>query len=328
MCMRFPSLGFAPKQVFRSDFRAEWFGVGVFLSFAAIWAYGIHFSLIVRWHDLLLPCCVVVAIVIAHVLRSERASLVAEYFLLTTVATAVFGLLSYLSMTTGRPLVDGALFATDRDIGFDWLANYRWLLHHALTAKVFEIAYDSLVYQGLYFGVIFGLMGRREQMREMFWLVAVSGLFTCVGAALFPAFGPFKLFGVKAEFLPVMAQLRSGTLRFALTNMTGVVSFPSFHTTMALLYVYGFRRTGAIGWLIAGLNAVMILAIPFFGGHYLVDMLGGGSVALASFAIVRPWPIIASMAVSGREYAAINSYSPFEGSAASLTEKQDQPNPA
>ncbi len=29
--------------------------------------------------------------------------------------------------------------------------------------------------------------------------------------------------------------------------MTGVVSFPSFHTTMALAYVYGFRRTGAIG---------------------------------------------------------------------------------
>jgi membrane-associated phospholipid phosphatase len=198
-------------------------------------------------------------------------------------------------------------------------------LHHALPAKILEIAYDSLVYQGLYFGVLFGVMGRRRELREMFWLVGVSGLFTCAGAALFPALGPFKAFGVKAEFLPVMEQLRGANLHFALSNLTGVVSFPSFHTTMAVLYMYGFRRTGAIGWMIAVLNVVMIAAIPFFGGHYLVDMFAGGAVALVSVAIVKAWPTIVSPPVFSREYAVIRLYDGMlEDIAARLSHQRDQ----
>jgi hypothetical protein len=323
--MRSCRVSFAPELIFRSDFAAEWVGVAALAIGTAAWALNIKFDLSVQWHDALLPCGVILAVMLAHVLMSRRASLVAEYFLLTAAATAVFGVASYLSMTTGRPLADGALMAADHAIGFDWPANYRWLLHHAMTAKVLEIAYDSLVYQGLYFGVLFGVMGKRRELREMFWLVAVSGLFTCAGAALFPALGPFKAFGVKAEFLPVMEQLRGETLHFALSNLTGVVSFPSFHTTMAVLYIYGFHRVGAIGWMIAGLNVVMMAAIPFFGGHYLVDMFAGGAVALASVAIVKAWPAIASPTVPSGEYVAIRLYDGLlEDVAARLSHQRDQ----
>jgi hypothetical protein len=322
--MRSLQVSFAPRQVFRSDFAAEWFGVGVLALTTAIWARTINFDLAVQWHDVLLPCGVMVAVMLAHVLMSRRASLVAEYFLLTAIATAVFGVASYLSMATGRPLADGGLMAADRAIGFDWFVHYRWLLHHAAAAKILQIAYDSLVYQGLYFGVLFGVMGKRQELREMFWLVAVAGLFTCAGAALFPALGPFKTFGVKAEFLPAMAQLRSGNLHFALSRLTGVVSFPSFHTTMALLYIYGFRRAGAIGWVMAVLNVVMMPAIPFFGGHYLVDMLAGGAVAIASLAVVKAWPVLTSPAVPSREYAPIGLYDGlFEGGAARLSQQRE-----
>jgi membrane-associated phospholipid phosphatase len=130
-------------------------------------------------------------------------------------------------------------------------------------------------------------MGRRGDLRQMFWLVVISGLITCAGAAFFPALGPFKAHGIKAEFLPVMEQLRAGNLHFALSNLTGVVSFPSFHTTMALLFIYSFSRAGTIGWLLAMLNVVMLPSIPFFGGHYLVDMAGGAAVALGSLALVK-----------------------------------------
>ena len=282
-------ISFAPREVFRSDFTGEWLVVFAIAGLALLWALCIGFDLAFRWDDFLLPCLVVVAVLLAHAFRSERMSLVTEYFLLTVAATAVFGVLSYLSMTTDRPLVDDALMAGDRAIGFDWHTNFRWLVHHGAVARILQIAYDSLIYQGLYFGVLFGLMGRRRELREMFWLVAIAGVMTSAGAALFPAFGPFKTFGVKAEFLPAMEQLRSGHLHFALASLTGVVSFPSFHTTMALLYMYGFSRAGAIGWLVVALNILMLPAIPFFGGHYLVDMFAGTAVAFASRAIVKTW---------------------------------------
>ena len=87
-----------------------------------------------------------------------------------------------------------------------------------------------------------------------------------------------------------MERLHGGELHFALAKLTGVVSFPSFHTTMALLYLYGFSRAGAIGWVAAFLNVAMLPAIPFFGGHYLVDMFAGAAVAVVSVVIVRTWP--------------------------------------
>jgi membrane-associated phospholipid phosphatase len=129
--------------------------------------------------------------------------------------------------------------------------------------------------------------------------VFVAGLLTSAGAALFPAFGPYVTFGEQnhGAFLPDMMRLHAGRdLHFALTNLTGVVSFPSFHTTMALVYIYGFRKTGAVGWAIAVLNVAMLVSIPFFGGHYLTDMIAGAGVALASVAAVRFAPrVIAAL---------------------------------
>jgi membrane-associated phospholipid phosphatase len=74
--------------------------------------------------------------------------------------------------------------------------------------------------------------------------------------------------------------------------MTGVICFPSFHTTMALASIYAFRRTGIIGICVAGINSAMLFAIPFVGGHYLVDMIAGAGVALVSIAAVAWCPFI------------------------------------
>jgi membrane-associated phospholipid phosphatase len=126
----------------------------------------------------------------------------------------------------------------------------------------------------------------------MFWLVLAMGLLTSAGALLFPALGPYNIFhaGPPDSFVPEMLHLKSGKdLTFALGHMTGVVSFPSFHTAMALAYVWGFRRTGPIGWAIMALNLVMLISIPYFGGHYLADMIAGAVVMLLSLAATRLW---------------------------------------
>lgn len=292
------------QEILRTDFPAEWLGISVIALLAAIWGWHAHFDLAVRWSNLFLPAVAILAIIATRLVASRRASLVTEYFLLTVVATAVFGVVSYLSMTTGRPLADNSLMAADRAIGFDWNASYQWLTHHARVATVLQFAYNSLVYQGLYFGVLFGIMGKRRELEEMFWFVLVAGIITSAGAALFPALGPFKTYGVRSEFLPVMEQLRAGNLHFALGKLTGVVSFPSFHTTMAILYMYGFSRAGAIGWVAAILNLVMLPAIPFFGGHYLVDMFAGGAVAALSLGIVKTWTALQHPATPLRDLIA------------------------
>jgi len=286
-------LRFDPRRILHSDFLPEWAGAALILIVAAAWAAAIGFHLTVTWHDGTLLLAALALVLATHVFGSHRFGLIAEYFALSVLATAAFGILSYLSMTTGRPLVDNDLQAADRALGFDWLAGFHWLQAHPAPAKILQTVYDSLIYQGLYFGVLFGLMDRKANLKEMFWIVFAAGLFTSAGAALFPAFGPYKMFGLESHgaYLPDMMRLHGGhDLRFELSKLTGVVSFPSFHTTMALVYIYGFRRAGVIGWLVGALNALMLVAIPFFGGHYLVDMIAGAGVMLASLGVVKAWP--------------------------------------
>jgi membrane-associated phospholipid phosphatase len=54
---------------------------------------------------------------------------------------------------------------------------------------------------------------------------------------------------------------------------------PSYHTVMAIVFTYAFRRTGWIGRAIAGLNVVMLPSILVIGPHYLVDMIAGAAIA-------------------------------------------------
>lgn len=71
-------------------------------------------------------------------------------------------------------------------------------------------------------------------------------------------------------------QLRDGTMHvFDLGNMQGLVSLPSYHTALALIFVRSMRWT-RVGFVVACvLIGLMILSTPTEGGHYLVDMAAG-----------------------------------------------------
>lgn len=278
----------------RIDFALEWAALAGLAALDLLWARAIGFHLMVGWSDGKLVGAGIIVMILLRLFWS-RGGMMAEYFSLTAAATAVFAVLSYLSLTSSGALVDAQLLAADRILRFDWMAGYHFLLVHPAILAVLKFAYESMVYQALYFCVLFALMGNKRHLREMFWLVLVTGLLTSAGVVLFPALGPFKAFGVvpaSGSFIPEMEHIKSGRdLNFTMSRMTGVVSFPSFHTAMSLAYVWGFRGTGPIGWAIAGLNLLMLCAIPWYGGHYLVDMIAGAATMLLSLALVKTAPL-------------------------------------
>ena len=61
-----------------------------------------------------------------------------------------------------------------------------------------------------------------------------------------------------------------------------------------------FRGTGPAGWAMAGLNLVMLFAIPFFGGHYLMDMIAGAATMPLSLAMVKYGPVLWAMRGMGQ----------------------------
>lgn len=272
-----------------SRFAPEWLLVAALALVMVPWARAIGLTFTIEPAALLMPLAATALMLGLWVAGLRKGQLIAEYFILTLTATIVFCAFSYLCLASAHGSADTTLAAMDRALGFDWLANYRFIQAHGWMKTVLGAAYQSLIYQGIYFCALMGIMGRVDRLRELFWLFTLCGLTACLVAMAWPALGPFKTYNLDSHgFIPVMEQLLARhDLHFVATGLTGVVGFPSFHTSMALAYCWSFRGTGAVGRGVTLLNLVMLVSVPAFGGHYLVDMIGGAAVLLAAVTIIE-----------------------------------------
>ena len=88
-----------------------------------------------------------------------------------------------------------------------------------------------------------------------------------------------------AERGPIAALLQAraaGWHRLDLDQAQGLVTFPSFHTSLGFIFVYGARRVRWLFWLLIPVNAVMVISTLPVGGHYLIDVIAGVAAAIAA----------------------------------------------
>ena len=82
-----------------------------------------------------------------------------------------------------------------------------------------------------------------------------------------------------------MEALRAGTMRsIALNQLEGLISFPSFHTAAALIFIWTLHTVRYVGWAGIPLNLALIVATPTVGAHYFIDLVGGVVVAFGALA--------------------------------------------
>lgn len=215
----------------------------------------------------------------------RRLSEAAYYVALWCMFTAVAAPFTYLAATLGFPLYDNAFVKLDRFLGFDWEAYYGLFAKSEFLYRALMSAYASFVPQILFAIIFFSHTQQHDRNDELFWSAAVSLVLTGVASGIWPAAGALYHFGIgldHAVHLNDYFALRNGDLtHYALRKMEGIIAFPSYHTVIAILMVYVYRKS-KLFWLVLGLNALMLLSIPIFGGHYLVDMLGGAAIAVTS----------------------------------------------
>ncbi len=178
----------------------------------------------------------------------------------------------------------------DDALGFRWAVMFQWVSLHPFAGHILSTCYHSLSPELLVLGVWLS-WGRQEQrIRDCFWIACSASLLTCIIFAAVPAAGAFVHYGLpgQANWLQNLDTLRNGAnLQFAAADMVGIVTFPSFHTVLAMLVIYTTRGTGLVGRMFAVWNVILLFAIPPFGGHYLVDMIGGAAVLAISICLVR-----------------------------------------
>lgn len=197
---------------------------------------------------------------------------------------AAIGTASYLVTASALPLVDDALAAADRVTGFDWLHWFIWVHERRIVALVLKLAYVSATPQLALIPIYLALSGQAERNSRLIWELMLSLALIVPLSASFPAASAWVHYAVTdlipAVHMPDFTALRSGTMReIDLSRMEGLITFPSFHTTLAVLFVAALRKH-RLALVIGGVvNGLMLLSIPSEGGHYLVDVIAGALIA-------------------------------------------------
>ncbi len=194
--------------------------------------------------------------------------------------------LTYLCVTIGYELADPVLLQADTALGFNWLQWEQFAQSHALVYMVQDYLYQSCFWQPTLAVVVAAIWAPRTRNAELFTALSVSMLLTLVISVFLPAIGPADALGQQPAPGPVIRALQADPTAHSLPYL-GIVSFPSFHAVLAVLFAYVHRGLRWTFPFAVVLNGLMLLSVPLCGDHYLVDVLAGLCVALTSIFATR-----------------------------------------
>jgi membrane-associated phospholipid phosphatase len=211
------------------------------------------------------------------------------------ITCAIVGPLSYVAGKMDFPLQDQALLAIDRALGLDPEPIARFVNDQPWLADVLSRGYGLIKWPLLGIPVVLALTARYVRLQLFMLAMSLSLAITIAISALVPAIGTYYGLQLPAAQLPdintavyagqlrdILA-LRDGSLHeLQLFQLSGIVSFPSFHAASAVLYMWALWPVRRIGGIAAALNLLMIAATPVIGAHYIVDVAGGIALAAAS----------------------------------------------
>jgi hypothetical protein len=216
-----------------------------------------------------------------------------------TLSLMICGVIANAGLRLGAPIADARLAAADAALGFDVGEIIREVAARPVLTEALSFLYNS---SGL---AVVGLIGwaMLRQSVAKGWELATTAFISMQLVALtslsFPALGAmrhFALEGLQGRGLPVGAGVyqwpafthfyRGSDPMLRLSDMGGVVAFPSFHTVLALLIAQALAATR---WRFAGVfwtAGIILSAIPM-GGHYVVDLAAGFVIWLSAASIAR-----------------------------------------
>ncbi len=219
--------------------------------------------------------------------RATRLAGALASVLFMMLTTHAIGLLAMLGLTAGMPLIDAQLAAADLRLGVDHHAIAALAAEHRAAAGLLGHVYNASGPLVVLTGVALALTGQGAHLAR-YWLIFVAtGVITCALSIVLPAVGTYAHLGLPALTGPDMPQGAAGSFHMAEFerlrgaadatlgpfDIQGVVTFPSFHTAMALVIAYGAWRLPFMRWPGVIIAALTIIATVPIGGHYVVDVI-------------------------------------------------------
>jgi membrane-associated phospholipid phosphatase len=207
------------------------------------------------------------------------------------VITFLAFLLTYAASDVHSPYRDAELNSIDRWFGFDRVAFLEFLRPYSNILAILKGVYHSMGVQCLLLPLILILSGNLIRLQKYVLAFGLSLIATSFVASLVPAVSAKVFIDLQphaAAYFPIIEALRDGSLRhISPATFEGLITFPSFHTTCAILFMWAGWELQLGRYVFVPINLLMIIATPIHGGHYLIDVVGGTVVAFGTIAIVN-----------------------------------------
>ncbi|HZT88934.1 MAG TPA: phosphatase PAP2 family protein [Stellaceae bacterium] len=258
---------------------------------------------VVNWQRRTLAIALLVALWPATLLLTRLAGRAGDASFLAEIPGKAFAYIAaaticeYYCATSQAPLHDPLLIRLDGLLGVRWTDLYALADAHPGIRDVLSYVYFSLGSETcLVLGIIAVFYPRRA--RRFTTALIVSSLLTIPFLWLFPVAGPLVAFpdlpaSVYSDVVyrlgpeHYMAMRNHVFSAIDMSNLGGIVSFPSYHAASAVMLAYFLRGVRFLFPAAAAFNAVMIAATPIIGGHYIVDVIAGVLVGAATIAVIE-----------------------------------------
>lgn len=223
--------------------------------------------------------------------KLRAMALASAYLIAVTTALAVLHVLAALP---ALPLADDALARIETILGFDGPAYLAFLAEHPDLARGLALAYHSSGPQIGLVVIALSACGRTARLWAFARLFTLALAACILVSSLLPAAGTYAAAAAQSRpagemetigalwHLDALRALRDGSFHtLALSEIRGLVTFPSFHASLAVLTGWALMPVPVIGPLALLLNGAIVVAAIGAGGHYLPDVMAGAALALA-----------------------------------------------
>lgn len=233
---------------------------------------------------------------------APRVFLISSSYLILWVGGLAGGILCMVAALFHFPLIDPWLAAFDARLGLSAAFLVKVVTGVPFAPRILFSIYFLSVLTLFLTAFALACLGRAERLWEFCAAYGFCLTVATLCSLPLPAAGAFEylhladLFdgqlppGSGTYWLEALHRLRNSTsVEINPLGLHGLVAFPSFHTSMALMTAAAWRDDRYLRWPMSVWSGLVLVSTFPVGGHYVADVLAGAATWLIIFQYGNCW---------------------------------------